>query len=165
MRGLIILVSLVLIVLVPAWSQRASTNVEHVTAPKDSASNHGGLTADQRQLVDVSEQERLLLLHNMAGMMANVASILDGLAANDRNAIAKAASANGMAMMQSLPPSLPGKFPRSFVQMAQETHNAFDQIAAEAKTSKSPKPIFKHLANVLQTCVACHAAYRFRSAH
>ncbi|HYW77367.1 MAG TPA: hypothetical protein VFA48_12250 [Gammaproteobacteria bacterium] len=165
MRGLILLVALALVVFVPAWSQRASTDAEHVTAPEGSGSNKGGVMADQRQLVQVSEQERLLLLHNMADMMANVASILDGLAANDRNVVAKAAAANGMAMMQNLPSSLPRKFPKSFAQMAQETHNAFDQIAAEAKTSKSRQPIFKHLANVLQTCVACHAAYRFKSDH
>lgn len=168
MRGLKLLAALLLMLPAMVLAQHGpanAKNAKHVAAANGSGSYDGGPTADQRQLVKVSEPERLLLLHNMADMMANVSGILDGLASDNRKAVAKAASANGVAMMNSLPSSLTGKFPKGFAQMAQSSHKAFDQIAAEATNAKSSKPILKHLAAALQTCVTCHAAYRFGSNH
>ena len=165
MRALIVLAMLGLLWPAFASVQAAAATHQRVAASDQSGSIEGGPTSDPRRLVKVSEPARLLLLQNMADMMANVASILDGLASNDRNVVVKAATANGMAMLQDLPSSQSRKFPKGFAQMADETHKTFDQIAAEAKTAKSPKPIFKHLSQALQTCVACHAAYRFGSSH
>jgi len=140
-------------------------NAKNVAAAHGSGSYNGGPMVDERQLVKVSEPERLLLLHNMADMMANVSGILDGLASDNRKAVAKAASANGVTMMHSLPSSLTEKFPKGFAQMAQSSHKAFDEIAAEATTAKSSKRILRQLSAALQTCVTCHAAYRFGSNH
>lgn len=78
------------------WSAFTSAQDAAATNQRVAASNKSGSpvespTSDQRQLVKVSKPVRLLSLQNMADVMANVASILDGLASNDRYVVAKAA--------------------------------------------------------------------------
>lgn len=53
------------------------------------------------------------------------------------------------------------KFPLAFSQMSMASHQVFDRIAREAKTAKGSAPILRLLSESMQSCVACHATYRF----
>lgn len=117
--------------------------------------------SDTRQAIPLTEPERAVVAAEMRQMLASVQGVTDGLARGDRQAVARAASRSGMAMMQELPAPIRMKFPPAFAQMGMASHKLFDQIAHEAKTARGSAPILKLLSESMQNCVACHASYRF----
>ncbi|MGA7180133.1 MAG: hypothetical protein WBX11_11155 [Thiobacillaceae bacterium] len=116
---------------------------------------------DPRTIVPLTEPERILVQERMRQMLTSVEQVTDGVARGDAKAVSEAASRSGTVMMQTLPMQIRKKFPPPFVQMAKTTHQLFDQIAHETKSVESPGPTLKHLAEAIQGCNACHAAYRF----
>lgn len=116
---------------------------------------------DNRQIVPLTEAERVIVAAEMRQMLASIQGITDGLARGDMQAVVGSASKSGMAMMQELPSQIRMKFPAPFSQMGMASHKAFDQIAQETKNIKDPAPVLKHLSAAMQNCLACHAAYRF----
>lgn len=116
---------------------------------------------DTRQVIPLTEPERALVVADMRQMLASVQGVADGLARGDKQAVAEAASRSGMTMMQELPAPIRMKFPPPFSQMGMASHQLFDRITREAGTAKGPAPILKLLSESMQSCVACHATYRF----
>lgn len=116
---------------------------------------------DNRQIVPLTEAERTIVAAEMRQMLASVQGITDGLARGDLQAVIKAASKSDMAMMQQVPMQIRMKFPAPFSQMGMASHQAFDHIARETKSIKDPVPVLKQLSAGMQSCIACHAAYRF----
>ncbi len=118
---------------------------------------------DNRQIVPLTEAERVIVAAEMRQMLASIQGITDGLARGDMQAVVGSASKSGMVMMQELPSQIRMKFPAPFSQMGMATHKAFDQIAQGTKTIKDPAPVLKQLSGAMQNCIACHASYRFAS--
>jgi hypothetical protein len=116
---------------------------------------------DQRTIVPLTEPERILVQERMRQMLTSVEQITDGVARGNAKAVSEAASRSGTVMMQTLPMQIRKKFPPPFVQMAKTTHQLFDQIARETKSVKDPALTLKPLSEAMQSCNACHAAYRF----
>jgi hypothetical protein len=116
---------------------------------------------DTRQVVPLTETEITIVAAEMRQMLASVQGIADGLALGDLKTVTEAASRSGSAMMKELPAQIRMKFPESFTQMGMATHKAFDQIAQETKSIKDPVPVLTQLSTATQSCVACHATYRF----
>jgi cytochrome c556 len=116
---------------------------------------------DGRQVVQLTEAERAIVVADMRQMLVNIEAMTAGLAAGDVQAVVSAASKNGDAMMRQLPSQVRAKFPAPFAQMGAASHKAFDQIAAETKSVKNPAPVLKQMSAAMQNCVACHATYRF----
>ena len=116
---------------------------------------------DSRQIIQLTDAERAIVVADMRQMLASIQAITDGLAIGNMQSIVKAASQSGESMMGELPTQIRMKFPESFGQMGLASHKAFDRIAQEAKTSKNPTSVLKKLAAGIQNCVACHATYRF----
>jgi cytochrome c556 len=116
---------------------------------------------DNRQIVPLTEAESAIMAADMRQMLVSIQGVTDGLALGDMQAVVKAASKSGMAMMQELPSQIRMKFPEAFAQMGIASHKAFDQITQDAKTIKNPAPILRQLSIAMQNCVACHATYRF----
>ena len=116
---------------------------------------------DQRTIVPLTEPERILVAERMRQMLTSVEQVTSGIASGDAKTVSEAASRSGTAMMRALPLQIRKKFPPPFVQMAKTTHQLFDQIAHETKSVQTPGPTLKHLAEAIQGCNACHAAYRF----
>jgi hypothetical protein len=119
--------------------------------------------SDTRTIVPLTEEERVRVVTDMRQMLANVQGIIDALARGDNKAVAQAASRNGMAMMQEMPAQIRMKFPPAFPKIGMPMHDLFDQIAREAETTKGSAHILKLLSESMQSCVACHATYRFAS--
>jgi cytochrome c556 len=116
---------------------------------------------DNREVVPLTEPERAIVNAQMRQMLASVQGVTDGLARKDLKAVIEAASQSGMAMMQGVPSQIRMKFPQAFSQMGMMTHKAFDRIAKETKSIRNPAPVLKQLATAMQSCLACHATYRF----
>ncbi len=53
-----------------------------------------------------------------------------------------------------------GKLPMPFKQLGRDTHARFDQIALDAEQLGDPRHALSQLNDVLDNCVACHAAFR-----
>ncbi len=115
---------------------------------------------DNRQIIPLTEAERAIVAAEMRQMLASVQGVTDGLARGDRQAVVDAASKSGMAMMQEVPSPIRMKFPAPFTQLGMASHQVFDRIAREAKTAKGSATL-KQLSEALQSCIACHATYRF----
>ncbi len=156
-------------VLVLACSAAGMARAEMPSGPGTGMSMPGARpmpekASDTRQVIPLTEPERAIVAAEMRQMLASVQGVTDGLARGDRQAVARAASRSGMAMMQELPAPIRMKFPPAFAQMGMASHKLFDQIAREARTARGPTPILKLLSESMQNCVACHASYRFAPA-
>ena len=123
------------------------------------ATTHAQQATDSRRQVALTPAERDAVLAEMRMMLGSVSGVLHGLAANDRQAIEKAARASGMTM--AVDPRLEQKLPREFLELGMATHKKFDQLAELAKTSVPADQVVRSLADVTTGCVACHAMYRF----
>ncbi len=117
--------------------------------------------SDDRQIVPLNAQETAIVAVQMRQMLASVQGVTDGLARGDTKAVVAAASQSGTRMMQELPAQIRMKFPPPFAQMGLATHQVFDRIAREAAVATGPGPTLKQLGEAIQSCVACHATYRF----
>ncbi len=62
---------------------------------------------------------------------------------------------------QGVPGTLMGKLPLEFKKLGFDTHTRFDQLALDAEQLGDPGHSLTQLAELMQNCVACHAAYRF----
>ncbi|MGO9444910.1 MAG: hypothetical protein ACLPXB_09050, partial [Thiobacillaceae bacterium] len=93
---------------------------------------------DFRQIVSLTEPERVLVAERMRQMLMSVEGVVDGLARGDARAVAEAASRSGTHMMQDLPAQIRKQFPPAFAQMGMAAHKVFDQIAHETKSVKNP---------------------------
>jgi cytochrome c556 len=117
--------------------------------------------SDQRQVVPLTEPERVLVAAKMRIMLTSVEGIAEGLAHGDTKAVVEAASRSGTHMMKELPAQIRKKFPPPFARLGMATHRLFDQIAHDTKSVKNPAPTLMRLGEAIQRCNACHAAYRF----
>jgi len=118
---------------------------------------------DTRNLISISEDERLYVLQDMRDLLATVNAVVEAAGANDMARLAASAKAAGMASTQGVPAGLPAKLPGPFKQMGAEMHRGFDQIAQDAQTLGDRDRALGQLARTLQLCVGCHAAYGFGS--
>lgn len=74
--------------------------------------------------------------------------------------VAEYASRAGKAAQQDMPMSLMAKLPMHFKKMGFATHTAFDQLALDAREFGDGGPALTALHELMNNCIACHAAYR-----
>jgi hypothetical protein len=117
----------------------------------------------QREEILLSPEERETVLFRMRELLKDVSIILEVTLTSDFGQVAKAGRDAGLQGGAHMPPSVQPKLPLAFRQLAQATHRAFDNIAAQAERTRDPDPILRMLSANLQRCVACHAAYGVRS--
>ncbi len=118
---------------------------------------------DGRTAILLSAGERNLVLAEMRSFLESVQEIIDAAAENDMQTIAKSAHVMGMANAKLVPASLLGKLPLEFKKLGMATHQAFDDIAMEAKDMGDSALIIKKLGSMLQNCTTCHSAYRLEA--
>ena len=117
-------------------------------------------SADGRVAVELAPGERDLMLREMREFVAGLQALSDGLARNDMPAVAEAARRMGTARTHDVPAAMMGKLPLGFKSIALGVHRQFDTIAADAAAGGEPRHTLAQISDVLQQCVACHAAYR-----
>jgi len=59
-----------------------------------------------------------------------------------------------------MPPGIAQKLPPAFRQLPMSTHQQIDTITADA-AKREARHSLEQVSRLLQTCNACHAAYRF----
>jgi hypothetical protein len=104
--------------------------------------------------------ERDLVLTEMRGFLAGVQTMTAALTRKDMETVARTAESLGMRSAAEVPASLKGKLPLEFKQLGFGVHQAFDQIAADARAIGDPAHTQQQLGETLSKCVACHAGHR-----
>jgi mono/diheme cytochrome c family protein len=96
----------------------------------------------------------------MWAFLASVQLITQGIANKDTPLIAGNARSVGRASQQAVPGSLMGKLPLAFKQLGQDMHKQFDLLALDTEQLEDENHTLLQLGELMQNCVACHAAYR-----
>lgn len=116
---------------------------------------------DGRRAVMLSKDERNALLMEMRVWLQSSQGILAAASAKDFDAVIKSAKASGMGAEADTPGSLFRKIPVEMKALGFDTRRRFDDIAAEAATSKDSNQVVTKLSVAMNNCIACHAMYRF----
>lgn len=116
--------------------------------------------SDGRTAILLAPGERDLVLTEMRGFLAAVQSITDGVVKQDPAAVAAAARLAGVPAQHSVPASLVGKLPLPFKRLGFDTHGRFDQLALNVEQFGDTSQVLPELVELMNNCVACHAAYR-----
>lgn len=119
---------------------------------------------DGRAAILFTPDERALMLGEMREFVRGVQRIADALSREDMSGVATAARAIGMARSHDVPLSMLAKLPLGFKTIAFDVHRGFDTMAVDAETLRMPKHTLGQLSDILQECVACHAAYQVSDA-
>ena len=117
--------------------------------------------SDGRTEIRLTVAERDFVLGEMRTMLSTVQGVIDGLAATDNAAIAKAAAGGGMAIETGVPLTLMAKLPLEFKQQGLAMHTGFDEIAAAAARGESAPALTRRLAGQINLCLGCHQSFRF----
>lgn len=117
-------------------------------------------SSDGRLAIALAPPERDMVLAEMRGMLISVQGIVAGLAAHDMRQVASAAKASGMAAAADATPSLLAKLPLAFKDLGFSVHRGFDELADAAQKGSTADQVLARLSIQLQSCAACHAAYR-----
>jgi hypothetical protein len=115
---------------------------------------------DGRVAIVLQATERDLILAEMRSFLVAVQGITAAAANRDVAGVARAARTVGVAAQTEMPASLVGKLPLSFKQLGFATHEAFDRLALDAEQLGDTSATPAALGDLLQNCIACHAAYQ-----
>ena len=111
---------------------------------------------DARTVVPLDASQREHVLGEMRGFLATVERVTAALSRGDFDELSAAAPPGPVRM----PPDIAQKLPPAFRQMAMSTHQQIAAIGADAAKRDSQHSL-EQTSRLLQTCNACHAAYRF----
>ena len=120
-------------------------------------------SADGRLAIQLTPDERDLVLEEMRTFLDSVQKITQGVANEDFDAAAKAARKVGRAAQRDMPGTLVGKLPLEFKKLGFGTHAKFTQLALDAEQLGDGEHTLGQLATLLQNCVACHETYKFET--
>jgi hypothetical protein len=118
---------------------------------------------DKRQVLIVTESQRLHVIEEMGALLSGTQDILAALSKGDMAAVNQYASSLGMSMTIKTEDHLKGVLPKEFMQLGISVHQDFDKIAADALAIKDPKHSLQQLSESMSKCVACHATYQIRT--
>ena len=74
--------------------------------------------------------------------------------------IVVAARKVGASSQHGMPGTLVGKLPLEFKKLGFDTHSRFDALALDAEQFGDREQSLTALSELMQNCIACHAAYR-----
>ena len=118
---------------------------------------------DQRINLLLSADERHLVLSEMRGFVITIDGILDGIAMDDFEKVAKISRTMGSAAANTIPPQTVAKLPENFKQLASQVHGGFDMIALDAESMGDTNHTISQLSRITKNCIACHATYKIQT--
>ncbi len=124
---------------------------------------HHAPTHDGRAVLELSPDERAMILDEMRMFLDGVEKMTGALGRQDMPAVAETARNLGQKMVHEVPPALRAKLPQEFRQLGFSVHRDFDQIALDAESMKDVSHSLNQLSATLQKCVACHASYQIQA--
>jgi hypothetical protein len=116
--------------------------------------------SDGRTAILLAPGERDLILSEMRGFLGAIQAVTQAGVDRDVSKAVAAARQVGMANQQEVPAGLIAKLPLAFKKLGFDTHSRFDQLALNAEQLEDAGAVLPELAELMQNCIACHAAYR-----
>jgi hypothetical protein len=110
---------------------------------------------DARTVVALDSAEREHVLAEMRGFLVLIERSTAALARDDFDALAALRPA-----AERMPPGIAQKLPPAFRKLAMGTHQQIDALTLDAAKRDAAHSLGQ-MSRLLQTCNACHAAYRF----
>jgi cytochrome c556 len=124
-------------------------------------SNPPGVQIDGRFNLRFTAAEQSEFLAEMRVMLGTVQGIVQGIAASDRDAIARFARLSGNRMSRATPAAVRAKLPKAFEELGGPTHLMFEELAIRAETDDMDQ-IGRQLATTMGQCMACHTTFKVR---
>ena len=118
---------------------------------------------DGRQVIWLESQQRDLVLAEMRTFVTSLRDINQALGTDDSALFQEAALRVGLEAQVGVPLDLMKALPLPFKKMGMETHKKFDVLAANAEQGASNKELLLELSQLMNNCIACHAAYQLQS--
>lgn len=120
-------------------------------------------STDGRARLLLTNAERDFVLKEMRHMLMAVQAVLVAVNEDDMAAVTSAAREAGMAEVRAIPAEirlpLMTKLPIEFKQLGFGVHEGFDELALDAESLGDRQHTLRQLANLMDKCIACHAAY------
>jgi cytochrome c556 len=116
--------------------------------------------AAAREPLPLSAQEREHMRAGMRAFLESVEGITQGIAQSKMKLVAKSANRSGWSMMDATATAIALKLPPEFVAISIDTHQKFDDLASAASSGATKSKLLQDLAQILDNCTSCHAAYR-----
>ncbi len=117
--------------------------------------------ADERTAIQLTINERDLVLSEMRIFLQSVQQITTGIANDDMKLVANSALKSGRSAQLAVPGSLVGKLPLAFKKLGFDTHAKFDGLALDAEQLGDRDHALTQLSVLLENCVSCHAVFKF----
>ena len=128
------------------------------------AGGHKTTTAtDGRQAITLEPHQRDLVLAEMRTFVDSLREITQALGSNDRELFQTAALKVGLEAQEGVPLDLMQALPLPFKKLGMDTHRKFDILAGHAKEGVSNEELLLELSQLMNNCVACHAAYQLQT--
>ncbi|MFP5504598.1 MAG: hypothetical protein ACLGH6_00210 [Gammaproteobacteria bacterium] len=121
---------------------------------------HTHPSSDGRAEIALAPADRDLVLAEMRGFLSAVQGITAAVSRDDLAAAAGHARGMGLAAVGQIPVSLMQALPLEFKQLGNSVHADLDQLALDAEQLGDRDHTLRQLGDILNKCVACHAAYR-----
>ena len=119
------------------------------------------LEDDGRVAIQLSKDERALVLSEMRIFLQSVQKITMGISKDDMELVASSARESGRNAQIAVPGTLIGKLPLAFKKLGFDTHSKFDELALDAEQFGDSEQALSQLSALLGNCVSCHSAFRF----
>lgn len=114
---------------------------------------------DPRFSLSMTPQERAAFLSEMRQMLGSIQGIMQGIAYEDRDMIAKSASRSGNRMARATPDSLRSRLPDTFKRIGGPTHLMFEELVIRAETDDM-ESLIEFTSEIMGQCMSCHAQFR-----
>ena len=115
---------------------------------------------DSRIVIVLNPHEKDLILKEMRDFLSATQQIIQASADDEVIKVVAVAKKVGRIAQAEVPSTLVGKLPMAFKKLGFDTHTKFDELAQDAQDMEDKDQTLKLLAELMQNCVACHAAYR-----
>ena len=125
--------------------------------------NKTTIATDGRQAIQLEPHQRDLVLAEMRTFVDSLRDITQALGTDDSALFQKAALKVGLAAQEGVPLDLMKALPLPFKKLGMDTHRKFDELAAHARQGADTGQLLVELSQLMNNCVACHAAYQLQS--
>jgi len=146
------------------WTLLVSALIAIVVAIAMIASGDKPTTgSDGRAVIVLKPEQRDLVLAEMRTFVTSLRDINQALGNGDTELFQQAALKVGLKAQQGVPLDMMKVLPMPFKKLGMSTHKQFDELAASAEQGASDKELLTELGDLMNNCVACHAAYQLQS--
>jgi hypothetical protein len=125
--------------------------------------NKTTIATDGRQAIQLEPQQRDLVLTEMRTFVDSLRDITLALGTDDSAMFQKAALRVGLKAQEGVPLDMMKALPLAFKKLGMDTHKRFDDLAALSEQGAGTEELLTELSQLMNNCVACHAAYQLAS--